>query len=144
MEIFIRSIEYWNLISNHSDGHHQYTNIPDKDQDLDHFYMKDKPITGLIKNKLLKMVLFGNLFYISIMNQFNFFRYIFTISSRRFLKHKKTLTVDINEEFIEFIKNDRLIFQLLQIQFFIGCYPHGILKGFFALFWSWNIHGLLI
>ena len=59
-----------------------------------------------------------------------------------YLKNKKIHTIDINEDFIDFIRNDRIIFQLLHI-LFIGCYPHGILKGFFALLWTWTIHGTL-
>ena len=59
-----------------------------------------------------------------------------------YLDKKKIYTVDINREFLELIRNDRLIVQLLHV-LFIGCYPHGILKGFFTLFWAWIIHGNL-
>ena len=37
---------------------------------------------------------------------------------------------------------DRLV-TLLCIFTFICCYPHGVLKGFFAILWALNIHGNL-
>lgn len=131
----------WNFM--HVIGHHQYTNINNKDPDLHHFLHEGQSLPGYRVHK--KQIIENDPIWKFV------FHYIEPIATSygislllvpEYLKHKKTLTVDINEEIIEFIKNDRLIFQLLHI-LFIGCYPHGILKGFFALFWSWNIHGLI-
>ncbi len=127
----------------HIIGHHQHTNIPDKDPDLEHFLHKDKQLAGYKTHKKQKNT-YSNKWKIN-------FWLLFPINSSfgisllevfSYLEKKKIHTVDINEEFIDFIRNDRLIFQLLHV-IFIGCYPKGILQGFFALFWTWNIHGIL-
>ena len=127
----------------HVIGHHQYTNIPDKDPDLEHFLHKNKQISGYKTYKTQNMIYSDKWktnfwFLFPIASSFG----ISLLEVSSYLEQKKIHTVDINEEFIDFIRNDRLIFQLLHI-LFIVCYPHGILQGFFALFWAWNIHGIL-
>tara|TARA_B100000482_G_scaffold178699_1_gene149976 strand:+ start:3851 stop:5242 length:1392 start_codon:yes stop_codon:yes gene_type:complete len=127
----------------HIIGHHQHTNILDKDPDLEHFLHEDYSIPGYKVHKkqyINYSSLWKFIFHYTEPFLTSFGISLLEVSS--FLEKKKIYTVNINEEFIDIIRNDRLIVKLLHI-LFIGCYPHGILKGFFALFWAWNIHGKL-
>lgn len=128
----------------HVIGHHQYTNIYNKDPDLQHTIHSEKNVPNyrVHNEQNIKYSKFWKIMYWDIV-PFGSTLGISLLEIPFYLKNKKIHTVDINEIFIDFIRNDRLIFQLLHI-LFIGCYPHGILKGIFALFWSWNIHGFIM
>ena len=132
----------WNFF--HVIGHHQYTNINNKDPDLQHTIHCEKNIPNyrVHNDQNIQYSKFWKIMYWNVV-PFGTSLGISLLEIPFYLKNKKIHTIDINEEFLEIIRNDRLIFQLLHV-LFIGCYPHGILKGFFALFWSWNIHGFIM
>ena len=90
----------WNTF--HIIGHHQHTNIPDKDPDLYHFLHKEILLPGYKVHK--KQILENNSGWKFI------FHYIEPIATScgislllipEYLQHKKIHTVDINEEFID-------------------------------------------
>ena len=135
--------QYHVWLLQHVFGHHQYTNIDNKDPDLNHFNCPEEklPSFKIHKNHINND---NNLWKISLWSIFPSTSSFATSINRIkfYLDNKKIHTVDINKVFLDLIRDDRLIVQLLHI-IFIGCYPHGILKGFFALLWAWTIHGNL-
>lgn len=128
--------------------HHQYTNIVNKDRDLDigkHFRSNKIDLPGYrthegqkLENNYKKfwrkasLYLFPNFITIG-------------LSLTTFIEYFKLGKMEnfiLSDELRYTILYDRLITLFFNF-LIIYNYPHGILAGFFAVLWAWNIHGNL-
>lgn len=134
----------WNIL--HTIGHHQFTNILDKDFDLNigtNFKIGDlKHVPGYRtheeqeKKENYKVFWQQSILYIfpSLVT--------FALSLGKFQEYlvdKKIEYYELSDTICNEIFYDRYFTLLINV-LFIFCYPLGILQGLFALIWAWNIH----
>jgi fatty acid desaturase len=140
--------QYYIWYIQHVFEHHQYTNIIDKDFDLNvgkHFKNSNIELPGyrthkeqIYENRYKRFWKHATLFLFPSFITFG-------LSLTTFIEYFNLGKME-NFKLSEYIKYnilyDRLV-TLFCIFTFICCYPHGILKGLFVTIWALNIHGNL-
>lgn len=138
-------VQYHLWAVQHVIGHHTHTNILDRDPDLHHFTHEsedEKFVPGYRSHRSHEILPKYRLFWKFAVS----FQAVATtlaialLNVPMYLEKRKMMTTRIPECMVKHIKADRALV-LSGIIVFI--YYHGLVKGFFTVLWSWNIHGVL-